>query len=92
MFPVGWVGSVTVSAVLRNHGAGDGAAAAVFNLNGRARLPGTAEGGGVVIRDRFCTQHALLVTRVVRQQNVGVALSTSFVLSITLVLVSPSPP
>ena len=56
-------------AVLRDHGAGDGAAAAVFNLNGRARLPGTAEGGGVIIRDLFCTQHALLVTRVVRQQK-----------------------
>lgn len=67
--PSAWVGSVTVSAVLRDHGAGDGAAAAVFNLNGRARLPGTAEGWGVVIRDLFCTQHALLVTRVVRQQK-----------------------
>ncbi len=43
--PSARVGSVTVRAVLRDHGAGDGAAAAVFNLNGRARLPGTAEGG-----------------------------------------------
>ena len=56
-------------AVLCDHGAGDGAAAAVFNLNGRARLPGTAEGWGVIIRDLFCTQHPLLVTRVIRQQK-----------------------
>ena len=56
-------------AVLRDHGAGNGAAAAAFNLNGRTRLPGTAEGWGVVVRDLFCTQHALLVTRVIRQQK-----------------------
>ena len=52
-----------------DHGAGNGASAAVFNLNGRARLPGTAKGWGVVVRDRFSTQHTLLITRVVRQQK-----------------------
>ncbi len=55
--------------VCTDHGAGNGAAAAIFDLNGRTRLPGTAEGWGVIIRDLFCTQHTLLVTRFVRYQK-----------------------
>ena len=50
-------------AVFTDHRAGKRIAAAVFDLNGRARLPGTAKGWRVIVGDRICTQHALLVAR-----------------------------
>ena len=52
-----------------DHGAGNGAAAAVFDLNGRTRLAGTAKGWRVIVSDRFCTQHTLLVTRIIGEQK-----------------------
>ena len=56
-------------AVFTDHGAGNGAAAAVFDLDGRARLAGAAKGWVAVVRDLVCAQHALLVTRFIRQQE-----------------------
>ena len=56
-------------AVFTHHRAGNGASAAVFDLNGRARLAATAKGRGVIVRDRVRAQHTLLVTHLVRQQK-----------------------
>ncbi|MNS15423.1 hypothetical protein D3C71_1523610 [compost metagenome] len=56
-------------AIGADHRAGDGVAAAVLDLNGRARLAGAAKGRGVIVRDLFCTQHTLLVTLFIRHEE-----------------------
>ncbi len=56
-------------AIFTDHCAGDSAAAAVLDLNRRARLAGATKGWSVIVGYFFRRQHTLLITRFIRNHK-----------------------